>query len=122
MICFGVSETYHIRINHFYPRRELIDFYDGVIMSGHFLRPPNMLTKFFKDPKYVDQIFRNPPKLCWSIFSRKCFLLTTVFWNTFLSRDPNSFTKIFFLSALKISDPKYVDLPSVSDPKYAHLS
>ena len=41
-----------------------------------------------------------------------------VFWNTFLSRDPNSFTKIFFLSALKISDPKYVNLPSVLDPKY----
>ena len=39
-------------------------FMTGVIMSGHFLRPPNMLTKFFKDPKYVDQIFRNPPKLC----------------------------------------------------------
>ena len=32
----------------------LVDFYDGVIMSDPFLRPPNMLTKFFKDPKYVD--------------------------------------------------------------------
>ena len=31
-----------------------LTFMTGVIMSGHFLRPPNMLTKFFKDPKYVD--------------------------------------------------------------------
>ena len=29
-------------------------FMTGVIMSDHFLRPPNMLTKFFKDPKCVD--------------------------------------------------------------------
>ena len=66
-------------------------------------------------------------------FLKICFLLTIVFWNTFLSRDPNSFTKILFLSALKISDPKYVNLPSIldpkffsvlkiSDPKYVHLS
>ena len=31
-----------------------LTFMTGVIMSGHFLRPPNMLTKFFKNPKYVD--------------------------------------------------------------------
>ena len=37
-------------------------------MSGHFLRPPNMLTKFFKDPKYVDQIFRNPQMFCYLFF------------------------------------------------------
>ena len=34
--------------------RNSLTFMMGVIMSGHFLRPPIMLTKFFKDPKYVD--------------------------------------------------------------------
>ena len=33
---------------------ELVDFYDGGDHVRPFLRPPNMLTKFFKDPKYVD--------------------------------------------------------------------
>ena len=51
-------------------------------------------------------------------FLKNCFSLTILFWNTFLPRDPNSFTKIFFLSALKISDPKYVNLPSIFDPNY----
>ena len=50
-----------------------LTFMTGVIMSNHFLRPPNMLTKFFKDPKYVEQIFRNPQKLCWPIFLKIAF-------------------------------------------------
>ena len=29
------------------PRGDSLTFMTGVIMSGHFLRPPNMLTKFF---------------------------------------------------------------------------
>ena len=45
-------------------RGDSLTFMTGVIISGHFLRSPNMLTKFFKDPKYVEQIFRNPQKLC----------------------------------------------------------
>ena len=45
-------------------RGDSLTFMTGVIISGHFLRSPNMLTKFFKDPKYVEQIFRNPKKLC----------------------------------------------------------
>ena len=36
------------------PRGTSLTFMRGVIISGHFVRPPNMLTKFFKDPKYVD--------------------------------------------------------------------
>ena len=45
-------------------------------MSDHFLRPPNMLTKFSETPKnYVDQFF-----------FKNCFLSTTVCWNTFLSK------------------------------------
>ena len=36
------------------PRGDSLTFMMGVIMSGHFLRPPNIFTKFFKDPTYVD--------------------------------------------------------------------
>ena len=44
---------------HFDPGGGTQDFYDGVIMSGHFLRPPNMLTKFSEIPKnYVDHFFK----------------------------------------------------------------
>ena len=101
-----------------YPGGKLIDLYDG----GDHVRP------FSQTPKYADQIFERP-QICWPNFQKppkimltnsflNCFLLAIVFWNTFLSRDPNLFTKIFFLSALKISDPKYDNLPSILDPKY----
>ena len=38
----------------FPPRGELVDFYDGGDHVRPFSQTPNMLTKFFKDPKYVD--------------------------------------------------------------------
>ena len=33
------------------PKRGLRDFWNGVLISGNFLRPPNNQTNFFKDPK-----------------------------------------------------------------------
>ena len=75
-----------------------LTFMTGVVMSGHFLRPPNMLTKFLETPKkYVDQF--SFPLLKYQTDSE--------------FETPNN----YFL-ALKISDPKYVNLPSILDPKY----
>ena len=79
-------------------------FMTGVIMSGHFLRPPDMLTKILKDPKHVDQIFR--PKITY-LFAFSKYQTDSEFETP----------KNYFL-ALKISDPKYVNLLSILDPKY----
>ena len=45
------------------PRGDSLTFKTRVIMSDHFLRPPNMLTTFFKDPKYSkDPKFSETPQ------------------------------------------------------------
>ena len=55
------------------PGRELINFYDGVIMSDHFLRSSNMLTKFFKDPKYAADQFSEPQKITLTNLKKSAF-------------------------------------------------
>ena len=62
----------------------LINFYDVVDHVRPFSQTPNMLTKFFKDHKYVDQTFRNP-KYCVYQFSFKLLFINSSVWNTFLS-------------------------------------
>ena len=53
-----VKATFHLMICMREQRSggggDSLTFMTGVIMSGHFLRLPNILTKFFKDPIYVD--------------------------------------------------------------------
>ena len=65
-VTYGISVWGNCSV-HLFQRPEAIHatqggnsltFMTGVIMSGHFLRPPNMLTKFSETPKnYVDQFF-----------------------------------------------------------------
>ena len=70
-------------------------------------------------PKYVDQIFRNPKKLCWPIFFKKLlFIGNSVLEHFSLKRHQLIYKNLLFKNSLKISDPKYVNLPSILDPKY----
>ena len=77
----------------------------GVIMSGHFLRPPNMLAKSSKTPNILTK------------FSETKLSLSQTF-----NPSQNQIALLKYQTdselALKISDPKYVNLPSVFDHKY----
>ena len=52
-------QTYTLQLQHPGGGGNSLTFMMGVIMLGHFLRPPNMLTKFSETPQnYVDHFFK----------------------------------------------------------------
>ena len=80
------------------PGGDSLTFMTWVIISSHFLRPPNMLTKFSKN---MLNKFSETPKNYVDQFFKKIDFIDNSVLNTFLSRDPNSFTNLLSLRKIK---------------------
>ena len=96
-----------------------LSFMMGVIMSGHFLGPANTLTKFSKTPNMLTKFSgtKLSPSPKFNPSQNHIIIALLKYQADSELETPNN-----YFPALKISDPKYVNLPSILDPKYLFQS